>query len=111
MNSFDMFGYIEYKKLRLKAKRAGKTWDNSEESIEKLEDEINSLEKEVVKKEDKTANKVKVELSDKEVLEKRIENIEKLLNNDKFLSKVGDKVINLKKEELEELKNELKELT
>lgn len=107
MNSFTIRGYIDFKKSYLKAMKAGKTWDGSKESILRVEKSIKELEKEIIKKEDKTANKKKVVLTEKQILEKRIRDIENLLRNDKFLSKVSEEVIDIKRKEIADLESQL----
>lgn len=100
---------LEYKKYRLIAGRGGKT-NSSEEQLDALEKEINELTKSKSGKVDRTAVKSKTELSEKEILEKRIEKIELFLGNETLVAKLNINVIDSKKNELNKLKEQLNNL-
>ena len=92
---------FEYMEMRLNARKAGKiVFGDNDKCIKELESKlgIDKVKKSVKKK----------KLSEKEVLETRIRNIESLLVNENFLKKVDEKVLEIKKAELNKLKEELK---
>jgi len=84
---------LKYMEERLKAREQNRLLDNNEDNISKLKKKLGIKE-----------TKKKKKLSDKEVLSLRIENMESLLKNDKFLSNVDERVLVIKKEELKKLK-------
>jgi len=101
---------LEYMKYRLIAGKAGKT-NSSEEQLVELEANINKLESTKTTKVDKTAKtNSKKELSDKEVLQLRIEKAEAFLSDEALVSKLNEKVIEIKKEQLSKLKEQLKKI-
>jgi len=103
-NDYSEKGISTYKKSRLKSGRSGKTNSNT--------DQLDTLEKKLYgsKKSTLKIDISKRDLTEIEVLVKRIENIESLLGNENFLAKVDNKVIESKTEELNKLKTQLKKL-
>ena len=86
-----------YKEERLKA------WEQDNLRFGDRKESIKKLKKELGIKEDESKNK----LSAEDVLLKRISNIETLLSNENFLKKVTKEVLEIKKNELNKLKDEL----
>lgn len=99
----DQLSYMEY---RLLAGRLGKT-NSTKEQLDELEKFLKENRK---NSKDKTANKEKVKLSEKEVLELRIKKMEDFLSNDAIMAKMNEKVIEIKNNELNKLKEQLNNL-
>jgi len=93
---------IQYKYMeeRLKAWKSGKlNFGGIKRTIKQLEKDLGVNEK------------INSNISNNDILLKKINNIEKLLVNEKFLSNVSDKILEIKKTELNMLKTELNSLS